>query len=61
MYILKFKDNECWIAPWEGDPGRTLIKNSAKLFYTKEKAEIFKRKILKKNSHRNFDLLIEKL
>ena len=59
MYILKFEDNECWIASWSGDPGRTLIRESAKLFDTKEKAKIFKKKILKKNSHRDFDLIIQ--
>lgn len=47
MYILKLKESECWIAPWTGDPGRTLIRESAKLFDTKEKAEIFRRKLLK--------------
>lgn len=61
MYILKLKESECWIAPWTGDPGRTLIKESAKLFDTKEKAEIFRRKLLKKNNYRKFDLIIEKL
>lgn len=59
MYILKFENMECWIAPWEGDPGRTLVRNNAKLFDTKEKAERFKKKSLRENNHRNFNLLVE--
>jgi len=28
-----------WIADWEGDPGRTLLKTNAKKFKTREEAE----------------------
>jgi len=30
----------CWIAPWDGDPGRTLSMSSAKRFNTQYKAEL---------------------
>jgi hypothetical protein len=30
----------CWIAPWEGGPGRTLSMAAAKRFITQHKAEM---------------------
>ena len=33
-------ENKCWIAPWDGDPGRTIVKENAKKFKTKEQAEL---------------------
>lgn len=33
MYIVELEEG-VWIAPWEGDPGRTLVKDNAKLFKT---------------------------
>lgn len=30
----------CWIAPWEGDPGRTLAMENARRFTTQHKAEL---------------------
>ncbi len=59
MFILKFNDHDCWIAPWDGDPGRTLVRESAKDFPTEEKAQKFADKIIKANSHRKFELVIE--
>lgn len=32
-------DNDMWFAPWNGDPGRTCIRNSAKIYRTERKAE----------------------
>lgn len=61
MFLLKFKDKDCWIAPWNGDPGRTVKKYNAKLFKSKEEAELFREKLLKANSHRKFNLIIEEL
>lgn len=61
MYLLKFKDMDCWIAPWNGDPGRTLRKENAKLFETKKEAERFKKKVLKKNYNREINLVLEEL
>lgn len=29
----------CWLAPWDGDPGRTLVKDCAKVFPSKKAAE----------------------
>ena len=40
LYCIKVKASfDCWIANWEGDPGRTLIKENAKKFRSKSKAE----------------------
>lgn len=59
MYILKFSDIDCWIAPWDGDPGRTLVRDSAKEFKSAEQARKFAGKTIKANSHRNFSLVVE--
>lgn len=39
MFLLKFSNQDCWIAPWEGDPGRTLVRDSAKEFKSKVQAQ----------------------
>ena len=40
LYCIKVKASfDCWIANWEGDPGRTLIKENAKIFKSKINAE----------------------
>lgn len=61
MYILKFEDIECWIAPWDGDPGRTLVRESARQFDSKEKVKRFKQRYLRENKHRKFNLIIEEI
>ena len=33
-YIVEL-DPGCWLADWEGDPGRTVVRKSAKKFPTK--------------------------
>ena len=33
MFIVELEKG-VWLAPWEGDPGRTLVKESAKKFNT---------------------------
>jgi len=38
MYIVEL-DEGVWIADWEGDPGRTLIKDNAKKFGSRGKAK----------------------
>ena len=59
MFILKFSNQDCWIAPWEGDPGRTLIRESAKVFKSEAQAKKFAEKIIKANSFREFSLVVE--
>ena len=34
-YVVELQPG-CWIAPWKGDPGRTEVLSSAKLFSTLE-------------------------
>lgn len=33
-YIVELEKG-CFLAPWKGDPGRTLVRESAKLFNTR--------------------------
>jgi len=37
MYIIELEKG-IWLAPWEGDPGRTLKKENARRFRTKKEA-----------------------
>jgi hypothetical protein len=37
-YIIELS-KKLWIAPWDGDPGRTVIKRNAKIFDCKTSAE----------------------
>ena len=39
MYIVELHEG-CWLAPWTGDPGRTLVLKTAKLYLTKRGAKI---------------------
>lgn len=59
MFILKFSHQDCWIAPWDGDPGRTIVRESAKIFDTEQQAHDFANKIVKENSYRRFSLIVE--
>jgi hypothetical protein len=59
MFILKFADSECWIAPWDGDPGRTLFKGSARKFKTEGKAKAAAERMKKRFSYRKMNLIIE--
>ena len=38
-YIVEL-ERGCWLADWEGDPGRTVVKKSAKKFPTKMAAAL---------------------
>lgn len=58
MYIIELEKG-VWIAPWNGDPGRTLIKGSAKQFDTKAQAY---RAIAKALGYRDFqNPIVEKI
>jgi len=39
MWIVRLEDG-VWLAPWTGDPGRTLVEDSAKTYATKRGAQI---------------------
>ena len=34
-WVVRF-DEGCWLAPWSGDPGRTLVRTSAKRYKSAE-------------------------
>lgn len=59
MYILKQKDEDWWIADWDGDPPRTLKKENAKVYQTKKGAKSAATYFKKRYSYiRNIDLEI---
>ena len=39
MFIVEL-ESKCWIASWDGDPGRTIVKENAKKFKTKGQAKL---------------------
>ena len=38
MWIVEL-DRDCWFAPWSGDPGRTLVRDSAKQYCSEHAAK----------------------
>jgi len=54
LYCIKVQaNNECWIADWDGDPGRTIVKENAKTFKRKLDAEKLCNKMKVKYPNRN--------
>lgn len=56
MLIRVQANHDCWIAEWEGDPGRTLIKKSAKVYPNKKTAEKVCEDLNKKYTNRIFSI-----
>lgn len=56
MFIVELEEN-CWIADWEGDPGRTVVKENAKTFKTEKEAEKTLKKALKYRDFQNSKLI----
>ncbi len=55
LWCIKVKaDKNCWIADWDGDPGRTLVRKNAKTFINKSDAEKLCSKIKLKYPDRIF-------
>ena len=38
-YIVEIQPG-CWLAPWKGDPGRTLVESSARRFGSRHGAAV---------------------
>lgn len=54
LYCIKVQANhDCWIADWDGDPGRTLVRENAKTFKRKSDAEKLCKKMKVKYPNRN--------
>ena len=54
-YIVKL-GGESWLAPWVGDPGRTVVMENARLYKTHNGANIALAIAKKKNKHRDLSL-----
>jgi len=39
MYVVELEEG-VWLAPWRGDPGRTLVKKEARLFGSRHGARV---------------------
>lgn len=39
-FIVELEPETCWLASWSGDPGRTLIKENAKIYKTEKGARL---------------------
>lgn len=54
LFCIKVQANQdCWVADWDGDPGRTLVKEYAKTFKSKSFAEKLCKEIKVKYPYRN--------
>jgi len=62
-YLVKFENGHrpFWLAPWDGDPGRTLVRANAEQFDTKELAEIALHETVKKYPERELEGFAEPL
>ncbi len=57
-YIVEFPIGEkWWLADWEGDPGRTLVKDNAKLFNSERAAKEAIKRIIKRYPYRGCTFL----
>ena len=54
MYIIQLARTS-WVADWEGDPGRTLVLQNAKIFSHKSIAERTLKGLSKRYEHRDFN------
>lgn len=52
MQLIVEIEDGVWLAPWDGDPGRTLVKENAKVF-RKESTAIRAIEAARKIPHRN--------
>ena len=52
-YIIELEKG-VWVAPWDGDPGRTIVRKNALGFVTKQLAEIVLEKTKERNPNRKF-------
>ena len=56
MFLVKLEKN-CWLADWEGDPGRTTVEENAKEFKTFRSAKMALKKALKYREFKNNEIL----
>ncbi len=56
MYIVKLEE-KCWLAPWSGDPGRTVVDKNAKVFLSKAGAKLAMGKAQKIRPFKNAKVL----
>ena len=47
-YIVELAGKEWWLSTWNGDPGRTLVRENAKRFKTKTEATRALERVIKK-------------
>lgn len=53
-YVIEITPN-CWIASWEGDPGRTTKIENASQYRSKKDAELKLKKVIETHGeHRDF-------
>lgn len=57
MFIVEFENggSPCWLAPWNGDPGRTVVRKNAKQYKTESAANAALARAIKRNPSRNFE------
>lgn len=58
-YIIQLPNSDptCFVANWDGDPGRTLLRSRAKTFRSKESAEKAKETLEAKSPNRKYKVV----
>jgi hypothetical protein len=56
-FIVEFPNGgeAFWLAPWSGDPGRTLVRSSAKRYGSEAMAQKALQKAISSNPHRHLN------
>ena len=56
-YIVEFENggSPWWLAGWSGDPGRTVVRENAKVFNSELSAKKALIKCIKNNQHRSLN------
>ena len=54
MFVVELT-NGCWFAPWNGAPGRTVVLDNARVFYSKRGAKVVMNRVIRRYSaYRSF-------
>lgn len=56
--IVKLEDN-VWLAPWKGDPGRTIVEDNAQEFMSRSSAKRALKKAQELRPFENAELIVK--
>lgn len=58
MFVVRLAEyGNCWLAPWSGDPGRTVVLENAKRYKTRKTAMVAARREHKRYNWRKIGIV----